>query len=95
MKDLSGKCLIEIGGGGCAGCIAVLPDCRNAAEKFGLKFVYLDVSDDAEQVKIFGVERVPSIILADECRVIARCAGYQPQEILELWLEAKLNADGR
>ncbi len=90
MKDLSGKCLIEIGGGGCAGCFAAMPDCKAVAEKFGIKFVYLDVEDDAEQVKNFCVDRVPSIILWDEPKILARCAGYQPQEILELWVEAKL-----
>lgn len=91
MKDLSGKCLIEIGGGACAGCLAVMPDCKAVAEKYGLRFVYLDVEDDKEQVKNFNVDRVPSIILWDQSEILARCAGYQPQEILELWVEAKLN----
>lgn len=88
MKDISGKCLIEIGGGGCAGCFAAMPDCKAVAENLGLKFVYLDAEDGRAQV--FGIDRVPTIILAEDGREIARCAGYQPQEILQLWTEAKL-----
>lgn len=90
MKDLSGKCLIEIGGDSCAGCLAVMPSCKQVAEKFGLRFVKLDTDEDAEQVKTFNVERIPTIILWDEGKILARCAGYQPTEILELWVEAKL-----
>lgn len=91
MKDLSGKCLIEIGGDSCAGCLAVMPNCVEIASRFGLKFVRLDVEDDAEQVAQFAIDRIPSIILWDGGKVIATCSGYQPQEILELWVEAKLN----
>ncbi len=90
VKDLSGKCLIEIGGDSCAGCIAVMPNCLQVAQKFGLRFVKLDVEEDAGQVKSFNVDRIPTIILWDEGKILARCSGFQPQEILELWVEAKL-----
>lgn len=90
MKDISGKCLIEIGGDSCVGCLAVMPNCNAVAEKFGLKFVKLDIEEDAAQVKEFNVDRIPTIILWDEGKILARCAGFQPQEILELWVEAKL-----
>ncbi|MGN1060313.1 MAG: thioredoxin family protein [Candidatus Coproplasma sp.] len=91
MKDLKGKCLIEIGGDSCASCLAVMPNCRQVADMFGLNFVKLDVEEDEEQVKNFNVERIPTIILWDEGKVLAKCSGYQPQEILELWVEAKLS----
>lgn len=91
MKDLSGKCLIEICGDACVGCLAVLPNCKQVAQRFGLRFVGLNVEDDEEQVKSFNVERIPTIILWNDGKEIARCHGYQPQEILELWMEAKLS----
>ncbi|MGN0806186.1 MAG: thioredoxin family protein [Candidatus Coproplasma sp.] len=90
MKQLNGKCLIEIGGDSCAGCLAVMPNCRRVAESFGLNFVKLDVEEDAEQVKNFNIDRIPTVILWDEGKILAQCSGYQPQEILELWVEAKL-----
>lgn len=91
MKELKGKCLIEIGGDSCASCLAVMPNCKQVADSFNLNFVKLDVEEDADQVKNFDIDRIPSIILWDEGKILAKCSGYQPQEILELWVEAKLN----
>ncbi len=91
MKDLSGKCLIEIGGDSCAGCAAVLPNCRTVAERFDLKFVRLDVEEDAAQLSLFKIDRIPTVILYLDGVVKAQCSGYQPEEILELWVEAKLS----
>ena len=36
------------------------------------------------------VEKVPSILLMDDGEIFARCTGFQPEEILELWLDAKI-----
>lgn len=91
MKDLSGKCLIEIGGSSCAGCVAVLPNCRAVAERFNLKFVRLDVDEDAEQLSLFKIDRIPTVILYIDGAVKAQCSGYQPEEILQIWVEAKLS----
>ncbi len=91
MIDYEGIRLIEIGGDSCAGCIAVLPHCRDVAEKFGLGFIKLGVEDDPEESAKFEIERIPAIILADGGKPFARCYGYQPQEILEIWVEAKLS----
>lgn len=90
VKELKGRCLIEIGGDSCVGCLAVMPNCKQVAQKFGLQFVKLDVEEDEEQVKTFNIDRIPTIILWCDGKVIAQCHGYQPQEILELWIEAKL-----
>ena len=37
------------------------------------------------------VEKVPTILLVEDGEVFARCSGFQPEEILELWLDAKLD----
>ncbi len=89
--DLSGKCLIEVSGEACAACLAVMPNCAEVARSFGLKFVKISVEDNPEVVEEFGLERIPSIIIAEDGREIAKCSGYQPLEILELWVEAKIN----
>ena len=36
------------------------------------------------------VTKVPTILLTDGEEIYARCTGYQPEEILELWLDAKI-----
>ncbi|MDE6790267.1 MAG: thioredoxin family protein [Clostridia bacterium] len=88
--DLSGKCLIEITGEACDACLAVLPNCAAVAQKFALKFVKISVDDCPEAVQKFSIDRIPSIVIAGDGKIIAKCSGYQPLEILELWVEAKL-----
>ncbi|MCM1438923.1 MAG: thioredoxin family protein [Roseburia sp.] len=90
--DLSGKCLIEISGEGCEACLALMPNCRQVAEDFNLKFVRISIQDCPEIISEFQVTRIPTVVLAEDGREIAKCSGYQPPEILELWVEAKLNA---
>lgn len=91
MKDLTGKCLIEITNG-CAGCYEAMHDCKRVAERFALKFVELDIETDYQQVLQFSPEKLPTIVLWDNGKIIAKCSGYQPEEILELWVEAKLGS---
>ena len=88
--DLRGKCLIEISGETCAACLTVLPNCHGVAQDFGLRFVKISIEDDPEIVKTYQIDKIPSIILAEDGKMIAKCAGYQPREILELWVQAKL-----
>lgn len=88
--DLKGLCLIEIGGDSCANCIAVMPVMSALAERFGLRFVKLDIEDDNTCAEGFKIDRIPTIILAEDGKAFAQCSGYQPEEIAELWIEAKL-----
>lgn len=89
--DLSGKCLIEISGEGCDACFAVMPNCAQVAKDFDLKFVKINIQDNPEVVEKFEIRKIPSIVLVEDGKEIAKCAGFQPLEILELWVEAKLN----
>ena len=82
--------LIEIGGSSCANCIALMPQLNVLAERFGLDFIKIDIDDRPESIEIYKIDRVPSILICDGEKIIAKCTGYQPQEILELWIEAKL-----
>lgn len=88
--DLSGKCLIELSGEGCDACLAVMPNCARIAESFGLNFVKINIQDCPEAVEKYQISRIPSIVLTEDGREIAKCSGYQPLEILELWVQAKL-----
>lgn len=88
--DLSGKCLMEISGEGCDACLAVMPNCARIAESFGLNFVKINIQDCPEIIEKLEISKIPSIILAEDGKEIARCAGFQPLEILQLWVQAKL-----
>ena len=85
-----GVCLVEIGGESCAGCHALMPEARAAAQKFDIPFYYLDSGEAGELVEKWEVSAVPSLYLADGGVPFANCRGYQPQEILEYWIEYKL-----
>lgn len=87
--DLKGKCLIEISGETCDACLAVAPNCRAVAENFGLRFVKISIEEHPEVIETYSIDRIPTIILARDGELIAKCSGYQPQEILELWVQAK------
>lgn len=87
--DYSDLRLIEISGDSCANCIAVMPVMRDLASELGMKFEKIDVEDNPEAAKAYKIDRIPSILLADGDEVFAKCSGYQPREILEIWIQAK------
>lgn len=88
---LKGLCLIEISGEGCANCYSMLPVLRNlAAHMPQLTLVHVPAEEAAYLVEKWKVSRVPAIFLAENGEPFAKCSGYQPEEILELWIEAKL-----
>ena len=42
-------------------------------------------------IEKFEIRGVPTILVMYDDEVYARCKGFQPEEILELWLDAKIN----
>lgn len=53
-------------------------------------FLYFDESQSAELIKEWSVKTVPSLFLVDGGVPFAEAHGFQPQEILEYWIEYKL-----
>lgn len=90
ISEISGDCLVEVSGEGCAACLAVLPNCAAVAKKFGLKLVKISVEEEPQAIEKFSLSRIPSIIVVKGGEVVAACSGYQPPEIMELWVQAKL-----
>ena len=43
-----------------------------------------------ELMEEWEVVKVPTILLMDDGEIFARCTGFQPEEILELWMDAKI-----
>lgn len=83
--------LLEVSGESCANCYTMLPVVRELAAERGVSVEHLEVSpENADEVKKYGIERVPTLIVFRGDEEVARCAGYQPKEILSLWLDAKL-----
>ena len=91
-EQLKGLCLVEVSGESCANCLTLMPilrDLVSARNDVKLVHVEADYSTTALMEK-WEVEKVPTILLMDDGEIFARCAGYQPEEILEIWLDAKI-----
>ena len=90
MIELSGLNLIEISGGGCAGCEELMPAAKRVAENLGIPFLRIECSVAGTLLSEWGIEKIPATVLADGKKPVCKCYGYQPEEILQLFLEAKL-----
>lgn len=83
--------LLEVSGESCANCFTLLPIVNRLAAARGIPVRHLEVTEEtAAEVQALYIERVPTLIVFKEGIEIARCTGYQPEEILEVWLDAKL-----
>ena len=91
-SQLKGICCVEISGESCANCLTLMPILDrlcSARDDVRLVHVEADYSTMA-LMEEWEVDRVPTILLTDDGEIFARCKGFQPEEILEIWLDAKL-----
>ncbi|MCD8205471.1 MAG: hypothetical protein LUD29_02515 [Clostridia bacterium] len=79
--------LLEITGD-CAQCYEAVPDAKEAARALGIGFEEVVAGGDGEIVRENAIEKLPALLLMFDGKEIARCYGYQPEEILELWIDA-------
>lgn len=87
-----GWSLVEISGMGCAACEALAFSAGEAAARLGIAFFRLDIDTCGALPADWHIERVPALVLAREGRMVCVLYGYQPPEILGLYLEDRLNA---
>ena len=83
--------LLEVSGEGCPNCLTMMPVVSRLAPQRGIPVEHLEADENrAARVQELRIDRVPTLIVMKDGQEIARCTGYQPEEILELWLDAKL-----
>ncbi|MBQ7913376.1 MAG: thioredoxin family protein [Clostridia bacterium] len=93
-EHLQGLCCVEISGESCANCLTLMPILKeliDARDDIRLVHVEADYST-LPLMEAWEVEKVPTILLVEDGEIFARCTGYQPEEILEIWLDAKIEA---
>lgn len=92
-EELKGICVIEFSGESCANCLSLMPVLHELVSKRDdARLVHIEVDNDTmDLVQMYEIEAVPSILITLDGETKARCKGYQPEEILELWLDAKIN----
>ncbi len=87
--------LLEIQGSSCAGCVSLHQEVTQILHKYP-QLVYRSVSIDQQQQDIrelldtLQIDKIPTLVLCDGDVEVARVSGYQPAEILDVWLEMKL-----
>lgn len=92
-KDyMQGLCAVEISGESCANCLSLLPVLTSVIkDRTDIKLVHIEADESTVQFMLdYDVRQVPTILLMDNGVVFARAVGFQPEEILELWLDAKI-----
>ena len=92
QEQLKGLCCVEISGESCANCLTLMPILQELCEKRDdIKLVHIEADySTTELMEEWDVTRVPTILLMEDGEIFARCAGFQPEEILEIWLDAKI-----
>ena len=90
--ELKGLCLVEVSGESCANCLTLMPILKDLCEaRNDIRLVHVEADySTLALMEAWEVEKVPTILLFDDGEIFARCSGFQPEEILELWLDAKI-----
>lgn len=91
-SQLQGLCCVEISGESCANCLTLMPILKELCEaRSDVRLVHVEADHSTlSLMEEWGVEKVPTILLMEDGEIFARCSGFQPEEILELWLDAKI-----
>lgn len=90
---LKGMSVIEVSGESCANCLSLMPILHNIMKSYpDVTLHHLEVDENTLSIcEEFEVVAVPSILIMKDDQVFARCRGFQPEEILEIWMEAKID----
>lgn len=90
---LKGISVVEVSGESCANCISLMNLLDNLIKNFNdVNLYHLEVEEkNMDLVQKYEVYSVPTILVFYNGDIKARCRGFQPEEILELWLDAKIS----
>ena len=89
---LKGITVVEVSGESCANCVSLMNVLNIIADsRKDFTLLHLEAEESTmELLEKFKVETIPTVLVMYNQEIEARCRGYQPEEILELWLDAKI-----
>lgn len=90
---LKGITVIEVSGESCANCLSLMPILHSLMkDRTDAVLHHIEASEETmDLIEKFEIRGVPTILVMKDEEVYARCKGFQPEEILELWLDSKIN----
>ena len=93
-ENIKGLQVIEVSGESCANCLTLMPILHEIVSKRSdAKLIHIEASESTVEImKEYQIDRVPTILLLDSGVEFARATGFQPEEILELWINSKLDS---
>jgi thioredoxin 1 len=89
---LKGVCVVEVSGESCANCLTLMPILdRLVSPRKDVKLVHIEADPTTvDLIQRFEVRQAPTILITKDGNVVERVVGFQPEEILEIWLDDKL-----
>ena len=91
-EELKGINVVEVSGESCANCLTLMPILYNiVSRRNDAKLVHIEADEDTRDLlKHFEVRSVPAILIIKDGVLVDRAYGFQPEEILELWIDMKI-----
>ena len=90
---LKGISVVEVSGESCANCLTLMPILdRLVSERSDCKLYHIEASNDTmDLIEKYEIHQVPTIMIMYNDLCYVSCRGFQPEEILELWLDSKIS----
>lgn len=88
---LNGVSVVEFNGNGCSNCISMMPLLNGILkDRKDVNLFHISLDENFDYVEKYKIDRVPTIIVFKDEKEIARCRGFQIEEILSIWLDDKI-----
>ena len=84
--------VIEFSGEGCANCYSLMPVLNEIMKNYNdCELLHIEITkEDMDIIAKYDIDRVPTILVLSNDKEVGRCRGYQPEEILSIWLDDKI-----